>query len=723
MPNLVFSLSCQEKYDHVHVIITNEDPVKMNKRTTATSFIYEIKLSINNTGYPFKIKYSYYADYSLIGPDSRELFISYDPGYDIYINDTAEVIAFPDLIRVKFFMPYSVGYFSSDKLEIRSKFNIFYSSKREKWRNVVSLAKYSSYWIGSTYISALNNTPLTYKYFRVGKDEKSELSRSHTLIIQAPHGGTYIHVYDVWKETNPYFNIYERPILTCNNPADKGTFSLEFIPEKDIASAYFSSDNLSNQMKIDNEPIPLSFQGGWNYLADIPIPFNDFKFKLGYNFTLNEQLRWSSDQDYQDIYCGDHYANSIYSRLYLGALHKKTVTVYFPLISLRSDDSKYVGDFESLKIISKFCMDSNIQNIHVHIEHLENDLLIDPVHLSIEIDPIEDPKIETVRAMKLIALQEEFNNNPDEPRFNEFMRAYRHIFESFCQTPFDLYVQFRCYSQFAEAFQYVVQCRVNLITDISPTDDWEILKTILPFVSQFSNVIRISNSSYYLDALTMSLIETVFGTSDGQLFAHTFCNYELGTYQLMNEFREQNVFEQTLKYMNVSSRDSFRDKFLKLLEIIDDKDRARKANDFKEYLRSTVMLFSSSLMLDESSTQFLTSKVVNSMYIVPSGSHKDEHKIYSTPYNMIPSRLSSYSLDTQQEAVLNDFTRRLEWETISCAINLDDLVFACGCEPRIEYHQIQENPARYVLAYTARDLADNTEGKGRILSYLSANNI
>jgi len=638
MSKICFVLESSENISNeVYIRFQGADTkmTKYHRKDLIDHFDYEASFGYAEGGrYPRRVIYSFSIDnympryFILNDPPQSNLVIPCKSNFDLEFSQFINVFFF----YLKPMQKINGGY-------ILSNSNCFYIEK--KWTNRIQLKFYNEYMWGNACINKDNNYTISYKYVINSPQPVYETTRAHNLILKNQIGGKAIIVYDFPSVNLPIFSFYFNPICTDMDNVNRTRFILEHIPH--VPTQQLKIDSGYGQKPEKNSSEFVFPDVSFIYSKEFENMSKDFNFQIAYMAKGSPDYQ-SNEYTYKFYPIVGNRASIISARPNFGAMLNRSFGVYIPIISLKLNDNRYIGDFESLSTFLGWCKRCGLSHVHVHLNKVNNFLLIDPIQISIDIPRPEKMSLECIRNEKVKALFEQYTNNfeNEKPSFDEFCRLNEEWLGSLCTDSFERFVQYKCYSQLSKVFARAVEIGVQIILDVVMTRDPKDTVNQIGVFSRYSQCLKITNTIVELSSLPIERIQHVLGDHSSHAMDKLFIiNGNEGV--LRQQFYNPNEIKSMFKIANI-------DGIIKLLydEIQQYNDGNRK--NLYLYLQNCAKEITSTIIMDSFASVVYTPRALLQISIVPCLPGFQQNSIFE-PNMLSPEMISSFPYDYNLQKV------------------------------------------------------------------------
>lgn len=692
-------------------------PFQMQHQEINYVNFYVIQINFAEVVFPLRINYFYTVGSApLMNENKRTALITRMPlnsDLPICINDVAGSENQDKYIKIRFFLHYGTNDNILPVMEIatqaldRSKLNF-----EECVSQMIHLERYQNgIWSCLYDFNIFMSCPLFYKYHILDLNTntimRSEEGRFHSLYLDSPATGSFTHIYDNWSDFDPVFPIFTTPITTSQSKIGLTSFHLFFQPKETNRSIEFAVES-------SPEKKPCIYEKSWMYSDDIPYNQLNFQFSLVCD---NQVLK---DQLFRVVYENSRtlrYPQISECRYCFSKPSQRFFGVYVQLISIRTDRSKYVGDFGSIINFADWCKKCQISQIYLHIDKINNNCcMIDPSQVDVEIGDIRSLTIDQVRDAKLAVLHQQFSTfNKQDEEFCLFKELNKDWLPS--NDLFWIYVQYICHSQLEKAFFHVNQKGILIITDVPYSNPYQELLKNLIVVSHFSHAIVVHNLINEITQVTKYHINQIFHSQANQ-FIENFCEINglvvrpKEEYMTIDSFKsffiefEKGKIEQYLKYWN------------------DDK-RKSQINDTISHLGGLSSRVPSTIILEKASTQCIGFANVKAMKLTGASDYDEQESDFiSLPDLVSAEMMSEFTPEMSQKSVYEILKRRTVGNATSCIVYLADLLFSLGVIGRDPPQPIEllEHHCRFQFPFTISDLMKDYGANSMITQFIEESN-
>lgn len=664
--NFALTLSNKHKYE-VFLQVEGYEQIKMapSSQPLPKKSLFEAKFSISHLcQFPKFLKYNYIVNGTNLYKQNQDLIISKKPlSANIYVNDTKKTKDGTNKIFLTFYIhipsanEHNCVYIVSDSPVLNQNQSYF------QLRQV----KNSGIWAEKAFVSVFLNQPIVYKYViydSKGREISRECGRPHVLFIHSPIAYKNICIYDIWSNFIPFMSFYPRLVKPSEVQPLVSSIKIEFTPNFPAKNVY-----LQGQIFNDNEEL-FPDGGRWRKELQIPFLFEKFTYQIGMVDNSNTgTINWESEpifkfcRPYQKVKQDEYVSN-----LFFGdPFNEKVIGLYIPLVSIATDPSKAVGNFESLVGLSKWCKKCDIDVLNIHIEQIDGGL-IDPIHSNIHIEneralfekELPQNRMSAIRNAKLEMLWKKYKSwsRENDKEFELFAFYNPKIREKCADNEFAFYVQYTLFKEYSIAFAEIVDIPIQIILDLNASCD---IKDQIDIYSHYTQGFRIMGLSQFIEQLTIGDIKKILNQSKDDKLFDFFMNYFC-----MNDKSNQNNYpggldQQPAVLLKTCYSDNFIQSVQHLYNNIDP-DFPNKLEIIKEKFEksemSKTMLYNLSkivndcpatIFLDSSATNRLGKSQVDSMKMIPCAQNLPN----CTPNYLSPEMVSEFPVNADLPAEIN----------------------------------------------------------------------
>ncbi|KAH0792381.1 hypothetical protein GPJ56_003727 [Histomonas meleagridis] len=649
----------------------------MSKDPQSSNFHYEMILS-DSIQYPVSLNYCYFTQTQYLGPQTRSILISYKPPNIIYVNDSLEPTQHKDTSTAVFVL--AVENTQTRNVLVFSELPIFNGN------NQINL-KYNSatnLWAGSAEIFTSFLFPITYSYCISNDNQNWIPERRHRhLLVSSPIEGGCFCIYNIFSQSIMPIPFYFPPIFLYSHSQNTTEFILNYCHR---------AQNFPRSVciRLGNQQYQMNYKKYWEYHILFPnkIPFQEYSV-LCDNFSIQSKIfKFNLFQGTQ--------INTIRTT-YDGPLIYRPLTIYFSLISLRSKPNDPCGTFPVLSEIVQLVQYWGIEQIHVHIETLgSNNILLDPVQLSVPITYDPKDSINSIRIKKVEWIRQQYNTYKI-PSYGAFIQRYSELFKDVCTSDFELYTQFICYSQLFEHVQTAFENGICIITDVSLKSGISSLQSSLQMVSLYSNCIFLTDMlSDSGPGITFEKMQNIFSPDESLIVSKTFFKQSGTNFTPIDIYKNPNVLDEALQmFIEPSRRNRFRDGLLKLFALEHNNSDPNYSNKFGEimgFLQQVGSHISSSIVVEEKFGFYANMNDLMQMNILRASSREESAFVYATPNLLQPNVFSSYGESPEKIDIITALRKGLRRNISNYAIHIEDFLICCDAVSKRKHDIVEVAP-------------------------------
>ena len=664
------------------------------KQQKNTFFQFKLEFPPSNN-YPIFISYAY----SIDNFKQRVIFINYQPNSMLVINDTMQINngIKPFFHTVLFYLRINAN--AKNHVILVSPNPIFWDGSQFTDKCVMNFSNDTTFWckvnVPSNALGAI-----TYKYQVVAPNQIIEQGRSHTLVIRSPIGGKVVSVYDTFQSAMPtnILPYYPRPIFPADSKPFNTTVQLEYTDNKPSNSVFFSMNRGKAEL--------MERDVGWHFYKIYPKFNSETKISFGVSSVTGKGTTdW--DKNVATVYPTSAKLDTIAIRNLKEAPLSKSFGIYVDLVSLPAQKGSLCGDFTSLHTLIEFCKKSGIAHIHVGIDRINDNRLIDPVLSSVKYQSTQDMQLSEIRDAKIEALQKEFESwqtrQSQDARFSEFLRIFGMFLKPLCPDQFSLYVQYTLFSELDEAFVHATRLGISLIIDANIDNCEGALDQQIQLFAPFAQYVKVNNSSIVLATATLDDVREIFGDLSENVLK--IC-YTIGTAVLIKPafIAEQcNIAAVDASGIPEELSETFCAKLSKLRKLIISEERIQRRDNYIKFFKTLSNIAPSAIMLDAAASSLVSEDDLSDSSIICCSD-----RAFYEPSYLSPEVISEFPEESKKEDVLNKITSKLNSNIFGMTCYLSDLLMAlshgsltCKCIQNIPDH------TRVVFDTSSEDLIQN----------------
>ena len=683
---------------------SSEAPMKnIYSQNTKTLFQFQLKIEKPEV-FPLQIPYSYSFD----GNKQRMVIIKSEPHDVMYVNDTK-------IIRPESVNFHTVTFFLRVKCQSNSQVLIV-SPQQCFWQNNKRFNQIRmSYVRAGVYkctvlISADTFAPISYKYFVSAPTQMTEKGRSHTLVINSPIGGKVISVYDSFLTSASTFPLFAQPIDPSECDAFHTQLHIEYSPchKLEQACISFSNDDNDEDIELLSKDVVWKFDKQYNKLIGRKIFFGMMpEGKKEFEWDESETLK--IDETANKVDC-------VAIRSIHGATFNRSVGVYIDLVSLPLTKSSPCGSFASIKKLVEWAKECGLGYLHISIERINDNRLIDPV-LANETpdDAIGGMKIDEIREKKIALLytkyQEWVKIKKIDLKYIEFMKFMGQFISPLCPSQFALYVQYVLYKELADASTHAMENGISLVLDVLCDDTPGSLDQQIQILSPFASYLKIVNGSSFLSPISFTDVVSIFGKKTQSVLNAIDV---IGTAVFIKPRYSRDFEAAAICKIEPSEYSDFCQRFNHLSALATSEERRTRSQEFYQFFASIANVAASAVLLDEAASSLFNEDIIRKSNIVPCTPHG-----FYEPSFLSPEVFSEFSSPISETEAISRIQRKLSSSAKCVTLYLGDLMHALGIN-RIAGEKIcdKKHHNRFVLNVSAEDLLSKKENNKTIFSFL-----
>jgi hypothetical protein len=215
----------------------------------------------NISSFPHTINYVYYYNDSLVQFSATIFRRPTSP--KLYVWD--------DLDHPEFSPPHdaTIAFFT---VHYKTTHRLFWVAEG---RDAVAMTSTGSgLWILPVQISCVAVEPLLYRYVvRAGEREIQAEALRHSLLLDAPLGGSRVTVVDEWQDKRFLFPYVCAPVVACQSTSRRPRLTIDYIPHESVAQCYIHG-------RIFGQGEPLWPEGAWHYSCNLNQDERELSFRV-----------------------------------------------------------------------------------------------------------------------------------------------------------------------------------------------------------------------------------------------------------------------------------------------------------------------------------------------------------------------------------------------------------------------------------------------------------
>jgi hypothetical protein len=531
--------------------------------------------------------------------------------------------------------------------------------------------------------------PLFYHYAILDSPLKSELGRPHNLFIRFPVGGFHISVYELFHESIPSFSYTSRPICP--------TFSSETVPFSIEAVSPFQPTDCYFRRFDSPDDLPLEPAGAWILVQDVSLSKLDFQFAL----------EWQPESDIESEVCpftSFEKSDAILYRSIRDSPISRGLSVFLPLVSLRPNSAKTVGDFSVIPGLATWAKSVGISVIHLHVEQLSGNL-IDPVIADIPVEGNAANLVE-VREAKVAALWLLFRESVESTKdyVTEFRVRHAWINEA-CRSEFAVWVQWFLAAQLTAAFERVAELGVQIMVDAVLFNVGSLVEKMNWFAhfAQAVRIVGIEQAPVEYPALQRAQ-ETLgqWTESVAGFVSQTLPQWRLG--------RVQNWLERGMSFVNQTVQVP--------LTWVDEIPRP----GLHRAMAGLAGQCPAAVVLSAAAQRRFTANEIAAFHCLPENSEVigslSGNQVLCAAY-LSPEVVSEFPVEVSLEEMRAEIVRKCQTEAVLVDLFFGDLVsVARGERVDVDAVQVVEHQRRFVFRFTLEELLQEPELRGGVREVL-----
>ena len=656
------------------------------------------------SSYPALIQYSYSFD----GYKIRTIILNYEPKENIVVNDIQMINNnnTPFFHTVAFFLKANIS--SNSQVALVSPKPIFWNGKR--FISQCPMIQGTNGLLScKTYVPCNSFGAISYKYYIISPKQTAEPGRSHSLIIRSSIAGKFICVYDTFglPDGIPFV---PRPIFPENSQPFNTTLQIEYTNKIQLSLAAVSVNT--------GKPEQLTRDIGWHFNKVINKITTEEKVAIGTSIVGRKGYEWD-EKEAITIVPTVSKVDCISIREIGGAPLKKSVGVFVQLISLPSSRGKFCGDFSSLITLIDWAKACGLGHIHVGIDRINDNRLIDPILCNVDCEIPSGATLEEVRALKIKALKKQFAKwdkfKASDGHYGEFIRMNGAFLAPFCKDPFAMYTQYRLYSEMDEASTYAVERGISLIFDVIADSVEGSLEQQIQLLSPHAQYLKVINAALTLGIVSMRDLIEVFGQLSQ--YAMKISNVYGSAITLRPEFipEETDIAAIDASGIPEDKVEEFCSKLSIYRKMLNDKERLDRQRSYMNFFKEMASVIPSALIFDSAATSIVSVDDLKESGIIGCSSRD-----FNEPSFLSPEVASEFVSTTSNSEVAELVENKLSSKSLGVTLFLSDLLMAVssGAMPCCQIQDIVGH-ARFVFQMSADELLNDNELSGRIKDLLS----
>jgi hypothetical protein len=681
-----------------------QSQIPMNQISTqnskAKTTFYQLKYDIPAPkNYPAFISYGYSFD----GYQQRTIILNYKPKGEVVINDTSSIKnnTTPFFHTVVFFVKANIS--SNSKVALISPKPIFWNESKFI-SQCPMVASSNGLFSCRTYIPCNSFGTISYKFHVVSPVQTAEPGRCHSLLIRSPIGGKFICVYDTFglPEGIPYI---PRPIYPVSSQPFNSILQIEYTSKIQVSTVALSMNM--------GKPEELIRDVGWHYCKEIPKITSEAKVAIGTSVVKQKGYAWD-EKETVTIVPTVSKTDFISIRQINGIPLKKSIGVFVQLISLPSKQGDFCGDFSSLITLIDWAKLCGLGHIHVGIDRINDNRLIDPVLCKVSCNAPPGATLEDVRKMKIDILRSQYAEweklRVSDGYYGEFVRMNGAFLAPFCKDPFALYTQYRLYAEMDEASTYAAERGISLIFDVIVDNVEGSLEQQIQLLAPHAQYLKVANAASVLGTVSVNELTGIFGAL--AKYAIKISNVYGSAAILRPEFvpEETNIAAIDASEIPEDDVEEFCRKLTIYRKMLFDKEKIDRQKGFMNFFKSMASVIPSALMLDAAATAIVSIDDLKEAGIIGC-SNRD----FNEPTFLSPEVASEFASAENKSDDAKHIQNKLSKKSIGVTVFLSDLLMAASC-PIPPCRQIQDvmNHVRFVFQKSAGELLIDSETTGKI---------
>ncbi|EAY11564.1 hypothetical protein TVAG_006390 [Trichomonas vaginalis G3] len=702
--NILFNLEIPDHGKKVVQIRIENETYEMNKLPNTGSkiktahFQAYVKLEWPKT-YPHTLNYSY--SFDSFRP--RTLIVRFPANTDLIVNDTDEIKQeLQNFHQVIFYV--NINIVTDSTVLILSPFPSFLVDNRFVDHVQMTKVKTGCYYC-KVFLSADMLFPLQYKYLVVTPSKIEEKGRSHVLSIISPIAGKTIYVIDYFNHSIIPLPYFPRPLYPANARPFATIMQIEYIPDQPAASSLVQLSNA--------KPEPLLRDVGFRFTKNVAGFSTYSKIAIGSRAETNgPSVTWNPNDANELVQLPMKY-DIVSIRAIKGVPNKRSFGIFVQLSTLRSSINSKVGDFSSLFKIIDFAKMCGIGHIHVGIDRINDNRLIDPVLSSIPVNLSEAKDLSEMRAIKLKALQDQFAKwdlkSSQDKQFNDFSKIYGSFLSPFCNDKFSLFTQYILHKELQQISSHAFDLGINLIIDAIADGVNGSLEKQIQLFTPYAQYIKIVNASLCFSPVTIHDMYIHFGEMSAT--AKKFLTIRGSNVQLNENLSNKIISECGLPAEQIGSFVKMFDEFKKLFT---QPKRASITESFFQFFKQISNVAPCTFIMDQAGLELVPNDKLKEIGIIPC----DENNFFE-PSFLSPEFLTEFTESELQNAN-SQIVQRMHTAPIACTVYLLDLLrVVCGNKtPTVSPIQSVVGHQRFVLSKSCDELISDAEITAQIKSLL-----
>jgi hypothetical protein len=688
---VTFSLLLLDARDVV-LLLEGLDPVSMS--CGAGSF-WESDVEVPAPSFPLTLKYNYVTNGAQIFESDRVFRVHHDPhGVPIRVADQINCPLRP---------PGILAVFTVQRKVKKSETVTLILHGQSASQPPLILTSREDIWFGELILSPELQNPVCYKYAVLSRRGKPVLEpgRPHVLWVDPLIDGLAIAVADTWAEPIDGIPYVCRPLRPASLASPYPEFVLEYLPPDPQTAVFVSGDipSLGSGDLCSAEALLLD--GAWFMRKTIRVEEFPFTFKL--HATARGAKKPQIVPGAAPALARAAEVPRQASVRMVSGNPLRGFAVYVPLVSLWTDESPEVGDFDTLVAFARWAKRCRIGQIHIHIETMEHHL-IDPVHAAI---PYEHPGYDLVlvRDAKLAELSKLFDRrDKNDPFFEAFQKAMSWVIEC-CDTGFARWVQFFLFSQYRRAFQAILDLGVQLITDFVLDVEPSYIGVYRPLhtMATLAHGVRLIGLEHWVQPPTVDLLHLLFGAYASMIIQQFFHVSECGVELVV---RSQSAIEANLSWVRSPALKVSLSRKLVWFGTFDPKKNL-------SFFAEIVPTLPAALIADVRATRDLGMKTIQTeMHFIPSTPAPAERAMIMPGY-LSPEVITAWASGETHETMHASLAEQVNSTALSVTVYLHDLAVMIGRAYLNEAAplaiQLVKDHCRFQFPESVQEMEDETE--------------
>lgn len=664
-----------------------------------TSF-FQLQIFINSkNSFPFSVKYQYESTSMEISKAEHEIRFESRPESNIYLNDDLNNTQLGEnMVKLIFNIKCNLNQGSSIALYLTtlshsfSAFGIKQNRDYYKFSFVVSIDEI---------LTCFYSLALT----KGNAIDRLERSRAHTLHIMARSGRKIVMVNDTFTDQNFILPPLLPPTHLDSVPYPKVSANFEFCYHPIPNEVVFSNDT-NGEINLVN------YNGTWYGGTEINSKESNSTYKIMIKKGFGDIL--SSHQQVECQFSGlDLPPDAIISRTFVNDPQCKRLGIYVPLISLRLNAHKVIGEYTCLSKLAEWCNKVGIMHMHVPFVFYPP-LFLDAVHLDLAAIGIDDSNlvfesVAQIRNAKTQLLFKMFQQvQPklvQDMKFRQFCTSNKEWLSTLPNNFTLHWIMYLCYSQYLEEYKKILKTGVSLFVDVKGMEDKRMIK-MFPYFDG----IRITGVEENNVVFDEEKINEIFGDESNRVI-RTFFSRNGDQFRISSDYSAETSVTSAMKFFNVNSRVGFQEKIKNAREIAKNQKFLEK-NDVKYIWFNTVPKQTGAVIsLDQNTSSFISIEQANDLNLVPTASAKrldstlfQTRNVMLVPDGMDVFKTTEFQPDCNKEKIMSLLKKRLNSEAIIAIFYLNDLLSLSECET-LDYKTNSDN--LFIFSTTVEDLCEN----------------